>query len=555
QILPPRGSWGRGEVIDWQRFLEDWLVSYLKYLRKIAGELGVPVPLAINESATYLSPAHPGMQSQVADVYGFDFFAKSTGSPATGDSPFHSSQAPAFFGAYATPERPTACLKLGLGWRDERAPIANEATVQAMLGCAAHNTRGYSLYLVHDGKSPEGERSALDTLLDEEGREQPSYEAVRGVQDFLARYEPMLLQSIETHDSIAYLHYQPYSRLTIDEYSARRGAPEPAPFLAWRGSSGFYDLLVSAGYQPRFLDLEQATDAQLAARRVAILPTKQYLDEASLAKLRRYVEQGGQLITLPGPIRQDAYGRPLPDAEMLYPYAEQSAQWLRGRQKTPGLLSGLVLRRLLRRGRQEQALPEPMRVSDLVEWLAVGQVVNPPAARLISAGGAAVRGDYRLICFGAEGQMPADQIILRAGAEVAGYCVPVGQGTSTVLGTLPGGAYATSLYARLAPEERGGLRRFAVELLDAAGVQRQVVSDLELETARRSLPDGSWLLFLLNRLGEQRGEVKLALEGLTALRVETLYRSKDSSAEVSGPASLSLRLAADAVLALHVLPA
>ena len=60
EILPPRGTWGRGEAIDWQRFLEDWLVSYLKYLRKIAGELGVPVPLAINEQATYSSPAHPG---------------------------------------------------------------------------------------------------------------------------------------------------------------------------------------------------------------------------------------------------------------------------------------------------------------------------------------------------------------------------------------------------------------------------------------------------------------------------------------------------------------
>ncbi len=558
QILPPRGAWGRGEAIDWQRFLEDWLVSYLKYLRKIAGELGVPVPLAINESATYLSPSHPGMKSRVADVYGFDLYTKCTGSPATADFPFLSSQAPALFGAYATPERPAACLELGVGWWDARARVANEATVQAMLGCVAHDTRGYSLYIVHDGKDPEGAPYRFQSLLDEEGREQPRYAAVRDVQDFLARHEQMLLQSAGAYDSIAYLHYQPYSRLILEDYlhGRIRDTLNPLEVLAWMGFSGFYDLLVSAGYQPRFFDLECMTDAQLAAQRVAILPTKWYLDAESLAKLRRYVEQGGQLITLPGPIRQDAYGRPLPDAEALYPYMEQSAQWLGSRQMMLGLLRGWALRyRLLHRRRLARALPTAMHLSDLIEPVLVGQAIKLPGARLTSAGGAAVRGDYRLISFGPESSVPQDQIVLRAGAQVAGYRVKVGQGTSTVLGTLPGGAYATSVYYRLAPEERAGLRRFAVELMNAAGVQRQVVSDLELETVRRCLPDGSWLLFLLNRLGEQRGELKLALEGLNALSVEALFRSKDSSAGVSGPASLSLRLAADDVLALHVMPA
>ncbi|HEU5367922.1 MAG TPA: alpha-amylase family protein [Ktedonobacterales bacterium] len=556
QILPPRGDWGRGEAIDWQRFLEDWLVSYLKYLRKIAGELGVPVPLAINEQATYISPAHPGMKSQVADVYGFDLYTKCTGSPETADFPFLSSQAPALFGAYATPERPAACLELGAGWWDERARVANEATVQALLGCVAHDTRGYSLYVVHDGKDPEGAPYRFQTLLDAEGREQPRCAAVRDVQDFLARHEQMLLRSAETHDSIAFLHHQPYTRFTLDEYLPRRSIQNPLRFFAALGSFGFYDLLVSAGYQPRFLDLDQVTDAQLAAQRVAILPTKRYLDEASLGKLRRYVEQGGQLITLPGPIRQDAYGRPLPDAEVLYPYIEQRMQWLGRRQMMLGLLRGWALRyRLLHRRRLARALPTAMHLSDLIEPVLVGQAIKLPGARLTSAGGAAVRGDYRLISFGSESSVPPEQIILRAGAQVAGYRVKVGQGISTVLGTLPGGAYATSVYYRLAPEERAGLRRFAVELMDAAGIQRQVVSDLELETVRRRLPDGSWLLFLLNRLGEQRGELKLALGGLSALRVETLYRSKDSSAEVGGPASLKLLLAADDVLALHVLPA
>jgi len=123
------------------------------------------------------------------------------------------------------------------------------------------------------------------------------------------------------------------------------------------------------------------------------------------------------------------------------------------------------------------------------------------------------------------------------------------------LGTLPGGAYATSVYYWLAPEERAGLRRFAVELMDAAGIQQQVVSDLEVETVRRRLPDGSWLLFLLNRLGEQRGEMKLTLAGLPTMKIETLYHFKHSSAEMNDAGKLHLTLAADDVLALHVRPA
>jgi hypothetical protein len=328
------------------------------------------------------------------------------------------------------------------------------------------------------------------------------------------------------------------------------------PFFATLGHAGFYALLVSAGYQPRFFDLEQVTDAQLAGYRAAVLPTKGYLDAESLAKVRRYVEQGGQLITLPGSIRQDAYGHPLADAKALYPYAEQGLRWLGASHMLAGLVSDWLIRyRLLERRRLARSMPTALHLSDLIEPLLVGQAIKLPAARLTSAGGVGVRGDYQLARFGSLSNLPAEQLVLRSGSKVAGYRVPVGQGTSTVLGTLPGGSYATSVYYRLDPAERAGLRRFAVELLDMAGIQRQAMSDLEIEVVRRRLPDGSWLLFLLNRLGEQHGELRLALEGLVDFEVEVLYRSKHSSAARRSSGSLSLMLAPDDVLVLHLLPA
>ena len=562
QILPPQGRFGRGEAIDWQRFLEDWLVSYLKYLRKIATELGVTVPLAINEQATYLSPTHPGNKSLVADVYGFDLYTKSSGAAVTADFPFASSHYPALFAAYATPERPSSCLELGAGWWDSRARIPNEATVQAMLGCVAHGVRGYALYIVHDGKDPEGAAYHFQTLLDEAGKEQPRFEAVQSVQTFLQAHESLVLHSEETRDALAYLHYQPSTRFLPEDYLPQQSAPDPLQFLAGLGHFGFYDLLVSAGYQPRFFDLEQVSDEEMAACRAAILPTRGYLDPQSFAKLRRYVEQGGQLVTLPGTITKDHYGHLLNDAKLLYPYSERRVRWMGRARLMAGLAIGWLIRyHVLERSRLAKALPTAMHLSDLYEPLLVAQAIKLPAAKLTSTGGAALRGDYRLTTFAVPPQVPPEHVLLRAGTEVAGYRMSVGKGASIVLGTLPGGCYNTSVYYQLAESERIELRHFARELMDMLSIRREATSDLEVECVRRRLPDGGWLLFLLNRVGSQQGALTLALDGLADIRLETLYTYRHSRAQVQagaskdGQISLDVDLAPDDVLVLRLMPA
>lgn len=567
QIVPPQGQFGHGEAVDWQRFLEDWLVSYLKYLRRVATELKVPVPLAINEQAEPLSPAHPGRKAALADVYGFDLYTKSSGAAVTADFPFASSHYPALFQAYATAERPSSCLELGAGWWDARARVPNEATVQAMLGCVAHGVRGYDLYIVHDGRDPEGAPYRFQTLLDEEGREQPRYGAVQGVQRFLAEHEQAVLASEQVYDAIAYLHYQPYARFTPEEYLPRRVIQDPVQYLASLGHLGFYDVLVSAGYQPRFFDLEQVTDEELAAYRVAVLPTKGYLDPETLAKLRRYVEQGGQLVTLPGTITKDLYGRPLPEAATLYPYQEQQARWLGMGRMLAGLLKDWVIGyRLVKRRRLAKLRPSAMHLSDLFEPVLVGQGIKLPAARLRSAGGARVRGEYRLATFGSITSIAAEQVLLRKDGQVAGYSAQVGQGKSVVLGTLPGGCYATSVYYQLSASERADLRAFATELMESVGMRCVIESDLEVECVRRRLSDGGWLLFLINRLGEQRGTLALTLEGHADYTVETLYAYKHSSVEKQERRDeqkrdagdhvfqLALMLAADDVLVLRLMP-
>ena len=133
----------------------------------------------------------------------------------------------------------------------------------------------------------------------------------------------------------------------------------------------------------------------------------------------------------------------------------------------------------------------------------------------------------------------------------------VSQGTSALIGTIPGGAYVTSRYYALSEEERLSLRRFAVQLLEPF-VPRTVVPDetLEVETVARTSPLGGCFLFVINRLGPQSGTLRLAQPAALGLderarSVETLFAAFGSTARLVGDA-IEVDLAADDALILRV---
>jgi hypothetical protein len=139
-------------------------------------------------------------------------------------------------------------------------------------------------------------------------------------------------------------------------------------------------------------------------------------------------------------------------------------------------------------------------------------------------------------------------VLLRRGGTPIGYRVQVRDGTSTVLGTTLGGAYLTPRYPSRSPRERRDLRRFVVELFEAAAPRKVVPDDdLEVETVARLSPDGGCLLFVINRLGAQTGALRFpypaALNLGDSLRAEVLFSHLGSSAAAAND-GLRLDLAA-----------
>ncbi|MGH2353922.1 MAG: beta-galactosidase [Chloroflexota bacterium] len=551
--LPPTAGCAAREMADWQTFMETWITRYLQHLRQTVRSLGIDLPLAANEPAEYLSPQNPRLKSPVAQLYGYDSYVKVTGSAQTADFPFASSHHPLRFQPFANDAQPLTCWELGAGWWDWRARVSPAATVQSLGAGLAHGLKGYNLYAAQDGRDPGDYVFHFGGLLDEDGQPTARLEALARLQAFVARHEDELTASAELQDPIAYLEYQPYTRLTPEDCRPVPELPVPVPgllepmryFAKW-GLVGFHAVLSTAGYNAPFIDLESATDASFGQYTAAVFPSRGYLDEASYAKLRRFVGGGGHLVTFPEAATQREDGTRL-DSRALWPHPPAKARWF-GRAR---LIAHLIARWMLPyylhvRWKTARLSPGALHLSDLIEPALVGQAAPLRCVTLRSAGlpgdtgdtsGApstnCLGGDFRLVHF-AEG----GEVLLRDGATSAGYRARVGDGTSTLLGTVLGGAYTTSRYYTLSPQERLALRRFAVGLFEPVAPRRIAPEDgLEVETVARLLPDGGCLLFVINRLGAQTGTIRFpspaALTIGQPLRAEAVFSAFGSRAGVT----------------------
>lgn len=604
-VVPPGVGSKHVEMNDWQEFFEIWIAGYLDQLRLMVRELGIELPLAVNEPAEYLSPQNPRLKSKTGDFYGYDTYAKLTGGPHTLDFPFATSHHPLRYQQFESETSPLTCWELGTGWWDWRAEVSPAATVQAFGAALAHGLKGYNLYAAQDGMDPGGFAFKFGGLLDETGAPTKRMEVVARLQTFAARYEDELTASTEVRDPIAYLEYLPYARIHPQSVFPVPvpGLIEPLRYFASFAMAGFHALLQTAGYNVPFVDLEATDQPEMGRYGAVILPSCGYLDREQYRKLELYTRRGGNLITFPEPVVRRSDGEPL-STGVLWPHQPRSQRWL-GRIR---LIAHLVARwmvpyYLTTRWKTAKLSPAALHLSDLIEPALVGQAAslpgellemvasaagaestgeNPPAEGPESSSSAAmkpsgstagtglVRGDLRVMEFREGGD-----VLLRGSKGIStGYRVRVGQGTSALIGTIPGGAYVTSRYYALSVEERLALRRFAIQLIEPH-VPRTIVPDemLEVETvARRVRVEGQangdaggsakelngCFLFVINRLGEQQGTLRLAnlsalgLESLPAPdRLEVLFSAFGSTASVSD-AGVHVDLKPDDVLILRL---
>lgn len=588
QVVPPNPTSGHQEMEDWQAFFEHWIAEYLATLRQFVRGLDVDLPLLVNEAAEFLSPQNPRLKAPVGDFYGYDIYTKLSGSGHTADFPFASSLNPLRFQPYAGPARPLTCWELGTGWWDWRAKVAPAATSQVLGAGLAHGMKGYNLYAAQDGRDPGGFAFRIGGLLDEDGQPTGRLDVVARWQTFIAHHEAELAASTEVFDPVVYLDYQPYTRLTPETSFVlpMPGLVEPSRYFTNFALSGFHALLQTTGYNVPYLDLETARLDTPSSATAAIFPSCGSLDLEQYRKLERYVRNGGHLITFPEPVVRRRDGEPL-NSGALWPHQPRARRWL-GRLR---LIAHLIARWMIpyylgTRWKTARITPGALHLSDLIEPALVGQTATLPGAMLemvatsaeaddltstfnpLRAEGAratagkktngteigTIRGDLSLMEFADGGH-----ILLRRGRASAGYRVRVGEGTSTLVGTIPGGAYVTSRYYAYAPEERRALRRFAVTLLDHVVPRRFIPDDdLEVESVARRSPTGGCFLFVINRLGVQSGRLTLArpaeLGLASSMQVETLFSAFGSQAGlVPGTnGTLQLDLQPDDVLVLRL---
>jgi len=166
-----------------------------------------------------------------------------------------------------------------------------------------------------------------------------------------------------------------------------------------------------------------------------------------------------------------------------------------------------------------------------------------------------IRGDYVVSTFATptdpeSGIRPGP---LWDGKRPAAYEVSHGWGTSTVLGTQPAGRYLTPRYYTTPHRDRRALRQFVRGLLAARGIVPLVHSDVEAEIVGHA-GDAGGMLFVINRLGRQVGDVRLTDPTLFGYegRVEIAYTFVGSHAHAVDARTIHLELAPDDVLILRL---
>jgi hypothetical protein len=531
-IAPPRPPFQQGLVNDWQHFLEDEVVDNLAWLAATARAAGVPVPLSHNESGYFQSPSAPSGKARTPglDLYGYDLYVKMSGTAVPADFPWAATTIPARFRALTPPDQPLLCWDLGTGWFDPRSRTADAVLVQSVAGGLAHGLGGFSFYVVQDGVDPDGSIYAYQTIWDQDGAPGPRHAIAARLLAFLEggglgagdfgfsvldfgsgrrAVDSPTPSPPPPSPAIGLAFYGPDARWAAEDFLPGLTLPEPARvFAGLLGALGVAGAVVAAGYGPqlRGVDLERATAADLAGCRVLLLVSRGRLDPATYARLRAYVAAGGHLITCGRTPRRTLHGQPLDSAD-LYPAAPSG-------EHIPNRLSSLLhLARTwgITYRRERAALiarhPTSAHLLDTFEPLRALLYAPQDGVWLAGRGPGRVRGDYVLETNGV-----GSGVLLWQERRPAAYVTRHGGGTSTMIGTLVGGAYATPAYYSLRPAERAGIRRFWRGLLGERGVPPAVRFNpgLELSVQVRPGAGGALLVVINPRAERQQGHFALA---------------------------------------------
>jgi hypothetical protein len=294
---------------------------------------------------------------------------------------------------------------------------------------------------------------------------------------------------------------------------------DPHRYLAFLAQSGIHGLLLCAGFNPRVVDLgEMASEDNpepLADSRCLVWSNKGLMDERTYVLLEQWVAGGGNLVTTPVPPTRNMRGyaaRYTP----LFPVAPTQVKAVDRIRSYLTMTAGVGRYWLFQRSRLREEHLSSGHVIELYEPLL--HLLSTPARGVDheQSWGIPIPGDYFTATFdlsSAPGDRAVDPGPLRSQKTPRGlassYRVRHGEGTSTVLGTLVAGRYVTPRYYALDAEVRAALRSFMRGLLREWDIFPSYECDLEAELVAHKAPDGGGYLFIINRLGRQKGRIQL----------------------------------------------
>jgi hypothetical protein len=520
RILPPSPPLQQPQIHDWQEFVELMICRYLVWLRDVATDLGVPVPLVHNEQGLHHSPLHVCDKRGLASFIGYDLYPKASPSRNTQDFPFATSFYPGLFHAYATEVAPLWASELGMGWMDPRAKVSEEAITQTVFGSLAHGARGINLFPIHDGREPNtNSRYRFRTAIDERSHFTSRARTVEAAARFLDEHGDRLVTCEEVFDPVAFGIYYPNFRFASEDYLNRTVFLDPHRYLAFLGQAGMHGLLLCSGFNPRIVDIgemgSENDTTDLADARCLIWSNKGLVDERTYGALEKWVSAGGKLITTPVPPTRNMWGyaaRYTP----LFPVAPTQVKPVDRFRSYATMSAGMARYFLFQRSRLREEHLSSGHVIELYEPLL--HLLSTPARGVDHEQpyGIPIPGDYLSASFDLR-TAPPDMMVepgplrrmkLPRGL-ASSYRVRHGEGTSLVLGTLVAGRYVTPRYYALDAEVREALRAFLRGVLREWDIFPPYTTDMEAELVAHRAPDGGGYLFIINRLGRQRGRIQL----------------------------------------------
>jgi hypothetical protein len=491
EVVPPEERLYNGaQVSTMTRYVEDYIVVYLRNLKRMWEEIGLDTFYFLNDIWLDSWPSHLGKKNTVAPL-AFDIYPRYSDLPITFDQPFSISYVPKLFDAFLK-GGPLMAAEMGCGWLDPASDVSPAATWQSTMAAYAHGTKACYFYTAMDGRDPDGDY-IFKPLLDIDGNELPRMDAARRLADFCREWGADLADSVELNSRIAILHYPAITREMMAAALApietiikgsHRAVDEAMTIVSV--NSGLYGALSEAGYNPIVLNLDLATVDELCSNDVIFFNSIGVVDAASQQKLNQFVRRGGKLVTLGMPFSEDSSLFPARITQVLNPQSTGvmlklawdyvKLYWRMARQFTHRFcaytVEGMYPAMLMTRYATRTGLWLHDKTREGRLW----------ASRLVTL------------------TKPADSVrpLLSYGGRVAGYEAAVDQGHSVFIGTLLGASFDSPGFYLDEAERKRSVSDFIGHLLQNWAVMPEVSPIDDVETVVRE-GDRTRLVFLINR--------------------------------------------------------